>query len=275
MSECFGNSFILNGELQSAGLFNNSMVYDGDSIYEVIRMVKGRPVFFHDHFERLNTSVKLQQKKMLTDFNSLRKDILTLAKSEKHKEVNVKIVFNYSITDSCLLYLIEPLYPTGEQYKKGVKGTLVFAERKDPESKVINHKLRSEIYNKLLADGAYEAILVNGSNCITEGSRSNIFFIKNQTLVTAPGKNVLSGITRKQILQLCRENGIDVKFDCIKSDEISEFDSVVMTGTSPVILPFYCIDDTYFKPNHSLITTLRNMYLERAEESLRRFDNEK
>jgi branched-chain amino acid aminotransferase len=275
MSECFGNSFILNGELQSAGLFNNSMVYDGDSIYEVIRMVKGRPVFFHDHFERLNTSVKLQQKKMLTDFNSLRKDILTLAKSEKHKEVNVKIVFNYNITDSCLLYLIEPLYPTGEQYKKGVKGTLVFAERKDPESKVINHKLRSEIYNKLLADGAYEAILVNGSNCITEGSRSNIFFIKNQTLVTAPGKNVLSGITRKQILQLCRENGIDVKFDCIKSDEISEFDSVVMTGTSPVILPFYCIDDTYFKPNHSLITTLRNMYLERAEESLRRFDNEK
>jgi branched-chain amino acid aminotransferase len=275
MSECFGNSFVLNGELQSAGLFNNSMVYDGDSIYEVIRMVKGRPVFFHDHFERLNTSVKLQQKKMLTDFNSLRKDILTLAKSEKHKEVNVKIVFNYSITDSCLLYLIEPLYPTGEQYKKGVKGTLVFAERKDPESKVINHKLRSEIYNKLLADGAYEAILVNGSNCITEGSRSNIFFIKNQTLVTAPGKNVLSGITRKQILQLCRENGIDVKFDCIKSDEISEFDSVVMTGTSPVILPFYCIDDTYFKPNHSLITTLRNMYLERAEESLRRFDNEK
>ena len=46
------------------------------------------------------------------------------------------------------------------------------------------------------------------NNEITEGSRSNIFFLKDETLVTAPDNAVLNGITRKHILEICRENSI-------------------------------------------------------------------
>jgi branched-chain amino acid aminotransferase len=274
MSECIGNSFILNGEVQPTGLFKNSMVYEGNSIYEVIRMSRGRPVFFFDHIERLKTSAILQHKEMLAGIDELRRNVQKILKSEKRKEVNLKIVFNYNEPDSWIMYLIEPVYPTNEQYKKGVRGMLFSAERKDPESKVIDHKLRSEIYHKLVLSGAYEAILVNKANCITEGSRSNIFFIKDEKLFTAPDETVLSGITRKHIIALCRENGINVKFENIKADKISEYQSVFMTGTSPLVLPFYCIDDTYFKPNHPLIAHLRNMYLLRVEESIRQFTDQ-
>lgn len=274
MSECFGNSFILNGELQPTELFDNSMVYEGDSIYEVIRMVKGLPVFFNDHIKRLETSAGLQEKRMLAGSDALRRDILAMAKSEKRKEINIKIVFNYYKSENYLVYLIESIYPSPEEYKKGVKGALFFAERKDPESKVIDRRLRSEIYSKLLREGAYEVLLVNKNNCITEGSRSNIFFIQDEKLITAPDEYVLSGITRKHILGICRETGIDVKFTCIKPDEISEYHSVFITGTSPGVLPFYCIDNIFFKVNNSLITQLRNMYLVRAEESIRKFENE-
>jgi branched-chain amino acid aminotransferase len=274
MSEWIGKNFVLNGDLQPTELFDKSLVYEGDSIYEVIRMWKGRPVFFSDHIERLKTSVKLQRKEMLAGINELRKDVLTLIRYEKRKEVNLKIVFNYSESDSRLVYLIEPVYPTGEQYKKGVKGILFFAERKDPEAKVIDHKLRSKIYNKLVHDGAYEAILVNKDNCITEGSRSNIFFIKNEKLFTAPDEKVLSGITRKHLIDICRENGIDITFTCINAESISDYDCVFMTGTSPLVLPFNNIDNSYFNPGHKMVTFLRNQYLMRAEESIRRFDEQ-
>ena len=202
MNECYGKKFVLNGELQPADSFDNSLVYEGDSIYEVIRMVKGIPVFFYDHMERLETSARLQKRKMLAGTSVLKRDIINLSKSDRKKEVNLKIVFNYNKDSyNYLVYFIEPIYPTPEQYKKGVKGALFYAERKDPESKVINHRLRSEIYHKLILDGAYEALLVNNKNCITEGSRSNIFFIKGQTLFTAPEQSVLSGITRKHIIE--------------------------------------------------------------------------
>jgi len=272
MNECFGKKFILNGDLQPAGLFDNSMVYDGDSIYEVIRMVKGHPVFFTDHMERLLTSVKLQRKELLVDIHALRKDILALTRSDKKKEANLKIVLNYNKgSNNYLVYFIEPIYPSEEQYKKGVKGILFYAERKNPQSKMINHKLRTSIYHKLILEVGYEALLVNDNNLITEGSRSNIFFLKGDTLVTAPSRVILNGITRKHILEICKEKNINVELVCVKSDEIREYDAVFMTGTSPMVLPFYCIDDIYFNVKLPLMQRLKTFYMEKAEESIQNF----
>jgi branched-chain amino acid aminotransferase len=273
MSECIGNVFVLNGELQPTEIFNNSLVYEGDSIYEVLRIVKGRPVFFPDHLERLKTSVSLQKKTMLASVEELKRDIVSLIKSEKQKEINLKIVFNYYKSENYLVYHIKSVYPTADQYKKGVRGTLFFAERKDPESKVINHKLRSEICNKLLIESAYEAILVKKDGSITEGSRSNIFFIKGDRLFTAPNEAVLNGTTRKQIIRICRENGIDLEFISVKADRISEFDCIFMTGTSPGLLPFYCIDNNFFKVDHPLINKIRDIYQAKLKESLDQFSN--
>lgn len=272
MNECFGKKFILNGKLQPSDQFDNSMVYEGDSVYEVLRMVKGFPVFFFDHMDRLETSVRLQNKKMLADRNSLRKDIIKLSKTEKKKEINLKIVFNYNRnSENYLVYFIEPIYPSPEQFKRGVKGILYYAERKDPESKVINHKLRSSIYHKLILEGGYEALLVNEENCITEGSRSNIFFLKGEKLVTAPDNKILNGITRKYVLEICRENNIHVEFRCVNVTEIGDYDAVFMTGTSPTVLQFCCIDDTYFNIRVPLIDKLRELYFEKMEESLNMF----
>lgn len=275
MSECIGNSFILNGELQPTEIFNNSLVYEGDSIYEVLRISGGRPVFFYDHFDRLMMSVLLQNKGMLASIEEMKRDIIALVKSEKKREINLKIVFNYNKTFNYIVYLIKSFYPTPEQYKKGVRGTLFTAERKDPESKVINHKLRTDICNKLLMEGAYEAILVNKNNCITEGSRSNLFFIKGDNLFTAPDESVLNGITRKHVIDICRGKGIDIEFSYTNAERINEYDCAFMTGTSPGLLPFYSIDNNFFKVEHHLITSIRDIYLARVKESVDRFSIQK
>lgn len=275
MNECFGKKFILNGELQPCESFDNSLVYDGDSVYEVIRMVKGSPVFFDDHMERLATSAGLQRKKMLADASIIKKDIINLTKSDRKKEVNLKIVFNYKKdSDSYVVYFIEPIYPSEEQYRKGVKGILFYAERKDPGSKVINHKLRSSIFHKLILDGAYEALLVNNNGQITEGSRSNIFFLRNNVLETAPDDKILNGITRKHILEICRENNIKVRPACVMAERITDYEAVFMTGTSPMVLPFCCVDDKYFSVRVPLISKLRDLYILKAEESIKKFKAE-
>lgn len=276
MNECFGRKFILNGELQPCENFDNSLVYDGDSIYEVIRMVRGNPVFFNDHMERLVSSARILKKKMLADTSSIRKNIIDLVKTNRNKEVNLKIVFNYKKdSDNYLVYFIEPMYPSEIQYRKGVKGILFYAERKDPESKVINHRLRSSIYHKLILDGAYEALLVNDNGQVTEGSRSNIFFVKKNILVTAPDEMILNGITRKYILEICRENEISVRLTCVKAEKITDYEAAFMTGTSPMVLPFSCIDDKAFEVRVPLINKLRDLYILKAEESIKKFRSEK
>ncbi len=234
-------------------------------------MVRNSPVFFYDHMERLASSVRMQKKQMLADASVLKRDIINLTKSEKKKEINLKIVFNYNKDSfNYLVYFIEPIYPSEKQYEIGVKGILFYAERKDPGSKVINHKLRSSIFHKLILDGGYEALLVNEKGQITEGSRSNIFFLKNDTLVTAPDNMILCGITRKHILDICRENNIKVRLACVRADRISDYEAVFMTGTSPMVLPFSSVDDKVFKVRLPLIEKLRKLYLVKAEESVNR-----
>ncbi len=272
MNECFGRKYILNGELHPSESFDNSMVYEGESVYEVLRIIKGYPVFFYDHMERLEASTGFQNRTSLADAARLRQDIMKLLKTDKRREINLKLVFNYKgETASYIIYFIEPVYPTEEQYRKGVRGVLFHAERKDPGSKVINHKLRSSIYHKLILEGGYEALLVNEKGFITEGSRSNIFFVRGETLYTAPDNCVLNGITRKYILDICRENGIRVKLTSVAVSDLPSFDAVFMTGTSPMVLPFCCIGNDQFKVGLPVISRLRELYQKKAEESIHLF----
>lgn len=147
-------------------------------------------------------------------------------------------------------------------------------KRKDPASKLINHKLRSDIYHKLILEKAYEALLVDHKNCITEGSRSNVFFIRANILFTAPDEIILNGITRKHILEICRERRVNVIFEPVKADEIKDYDSVFMSGTSPMLLPFRSVNDCSFNVRHPLINELRRLYMAKAVESIRNFISE-
>src|SRR5512139_3761640 len=96
MKEYCGNHFILNGKIRSVDEFDNSLVNKGETIYEVIRIVRGTPVFFSDHMDRLSASIKQQKKHIIADASVLKKDIIKLTDIEKRKEINIKIVFNYN-----------------------------------------------------------------------------------------------------------------------------------------------------------------------------------
>lgn len=272
MKEYCGSHFILNGEIRGVADFDNSLVLKGDTIYEVIRIVRGIPVFFNDHMERLVRSTSQQNKKLPADPSVLKQDIINLSSKEKKKEVNIKIVFNYNDErENYLVYYIESTYPTNEQYKKGVKGILFWAERRDPQSKVMDYRLRSAIHQALADEDAYEALLVNNENLITEGSRSNVFFIREGRLVTAPDNCILKGVTRKHVIEICESEKIRLGFECVNADELSNYEAAFITGTSPMVLPYYCIDNVYFDVSNPMMERLRSLYMKRVEESLKEF----
>jgi len=276
MKECTGNYFIKNGVMLPVEDFDNKMVYEGESIYEVLRMVRGAPLFFSDHYERLIGSILNRKRTNLSTFNNLRRNIKVLAEIEKPEKANLKIVFNYNNPNSdYLIYFIKACYPSELQYKEGVKGILFRGERTDPASKVVHHELKSAIVARLASEKAYEALLVNDKNLITEGSRSNIFFIKNKTLYTAPDNLVLNGITKKHLIRLCNETGIEICYKCINAAEIQDYDSVLMSGTSPILLPFKYIDDCEFIVENSTVEKLRNMLMLKADQSINDFIAEK
>ncbi len=267
-----GNFFIRNGSLEKTKYFDYSLINEGESVYEVLRIADGLPVFFDDHFERLKSGTQLTGRKMLRSKELLAHDIISLTASQEVKEANLWIVFNYRESgESSLVYYSKPSYPGSADYMNGVKGIVISAERNNPASKVINNRLRSEINARLAGAGAYEALLADRQGRITEGSRSNIFFIQGTTLITAPDELVLGGITRKHIVEICNENKIKIEFRCVFVLEMADSDGVFLTGTSPVVLPFSQVGEIQFSVDHPLTGFLRSEIMRRMEESRKIF----
>jgi D-alanine transaminase len=92
-------------------------------------------------------------------------------------------------------------------------------------------------FQEAYENGAKECIFVR-NGIITEGSHSNIFFIIDGILYTHPeSNNVLSGVTRKNILRIAGEAGIKVKEEALPENRIRFVGEAFISNTSAEVTP--------------------------------------
>ncbi|CAJ1329281.1 unnamed protein product, partial [Effrenium voratum] len=82
-----------------------------------------------------------------------------------------------------------------------------------------------------------EVVMYDAHGCITEGLQTNFFASRAGTLFTAPDERVLSGTVRKVVLDVARENGIPVRFECPKIGDLDKWDSCFVCSTSRLVKP--------------------------------------
>ncbi|MDY0081909.1 MAG: aminotransferase class IV [Ignavibacteriaceae bacterium] len=98
---------------------------------------------------------------------------------------------------------------------------------------------------KAFSSDSFEAVLYR-SNFLTEGSHTSFFAVKNNVIYTTPLSNyILDGITRKVVLELCKENQIELDEINNKVDELKSYDEFFLTGTTTEITPVIKIDDWF------------------------------
>ncbi|MGL5151832.1 MAG: aminotransferase class IV, partial [Clostridium sp.] len=131
-----------------------------------------------------------------------------------------------------------------------------FGERNNPNEKIVNNSFRNKVNEEIKNNNAYEAILVDRNEYITEGSRSNIFFIKGNNLITSPIENVLPGVTRKNIMEVAKSNNIEIIEEKIKYRDLKDIDALFISGTSPKILPISEVLEEKFDINNILLREL-------------------
>lgn len=240
-------------------------------LYEVIRITEGIPVFLEDHLDRLDHSAQLTGVDHLPDFKSLAEMIQNFVSGQKKDDGNIKLSFSFNSLCSapgCELNYIPHYYPTPEEYTYGVKVGLLHADRPVPHAKVQNSGIRDRANQAISDNSLFEVLLINSEGNITEGSRSNVFFIKNDTLYSSPVEHILQGITRIKVLQLCRDAGITVIESAIPLNTLDKFEAAFLTGTSPKVLPISSIDKIVYKADLPLMIRLQHLYDQLVEKYL-------
>lgn len=237
--------------------------HDVIQLYEVIRITEGIPVFLEEHLDRLYQSAQLTGMKNLPDSVSLAAMIKDYVTIQKQDTGNIKLSFTFSSPNSvpqCELNFIPHYYPTQEQYTNGVKVGLLKAVRPVPHAKVQNSGIRDRANQSISDNQLFEVLLIDSEGNITEGSRSNVFFIKDETLYSSPVASILQGITRIKVMQLCENAGIRVIEMSIPANTLDQYEAAFLTGTSPKLLPISTIDAIIYKTDLPLLIKLRELY---------------
>lgn len=261
--EAINKFYLFNGSIEEVNNFTEDSKR-GSIIYEVLRVINGNPAFLIDHIERMKKSFEIINKKFPFTNEEIISYVKKVINSNNNLVGNIKITYNTDSED-LKVYYIKHSYPSNELYNNGVKTILYYGERENPNAKIINSTFREKVTEEIKKADAFEAILVDRNGFITEGSKSNIFAIKDGKLITAKGEAVLKGITRDKIINIAKEIGLEVEEKDIKACEIKDLDSMFISGTSPKILPIAFVEDIKLDVNNITLRNLMKAYDELLE----------
>ena len=232
-------------------------------IYEVARIMNRSILFLEDHLDRLELSFHQLKIPLPHSRHFIQSKLALLTEINQFIPGNIR--FQYilpylGIDFDFYAFYIPHSYPSKDQYENGVDLVSMEAVRENPMAKVQHSELNMAV-NRLIQETRRVLILfTHPDGFITEGSRSNFFMIQNATVYTAPYSDVLPGITRKYVIDVCKAIGIPLIERRISLEKLETMDAVFLAGTSPKILPVRKIDSKSFEVQNKILRKIMREY---------------
>jgi len=263
MGEFRGSLFIKNGQLTGIEHFDGSFFSRPQYIYEVFRVIDGVALFLEDHLDRLYNTIALSGCNSNLVPGDFAGQVYRLIEANQLKVGNIKVVVlpnEAASGQEFLMYVMEHQYPSPEDFVNGIVLGLHLGLRANPNAKVMDTELRNSTNLAKQQNDVYEILLVDQNQCITEGSRSNVFFVKGDELISPPVRDILPGITHKHVILLCSQLGIALREEKVPVSRLPDFDGVFITGTSRKVLPVARVDEYRYNPDLPVVRKLQEAF---------------
>lgn len=216
--------FVPDKHLQIGGV---SFAYKS-GLYETFRTLNYKPVFLSPHMDRLYQTARKTNLTIQFSRSKLLDMVSTVIAEFSNPDQRVRIL---AVPDHLILYT-SSLNIDSSIYD-GVKVITVHASRNIPDIKTTNYQVCLSAWEKAQELHCFEAILTDRNGEIFEGSRSNIFWIKNEKLFTRQGK-ILPGITRQIIIS---NSSYPVEFGNLNVADFKIINELFITNSGSGVVP--------------------------------------
>jgi branched-chain amino acid aminotransferase len=272
-------------------MYSQSLHY-GYSVFEGIRSyktVKGETKIFKpvEHFERLKVSAQSlnlpytwsTQELIDATYEVLKRNQLQDAYIRPVVYAPANMSFNLNTESFIFIEVWEMGAFLGDKLLRVMSSSF---ERPNPKGFKIHAKAAGHYVNSILASqeakakGFDEALLMDMNGNVAEGPGANFFYEKDGKLFTPSLGNILPGITRATVLELCNELNIPVVEKAFKKEEIFGADAAFFCGTAAEVIGFQSLDDQPFKLpwNESVSKLVQDAYKNVIVENKRELVNE-
>jgi branched-chain amino acid aminotransferase len=252
------NGNVVPAEQARVSVLDNGFTF-GDAVYETLRTYAGRPFHLDRHLERLRASAaRLGFSPAFGDevFAQRLDDLLDRAGNEEsyirviltRGEGDISYRFD-RVKGPTLVMVVKPFEPPPERdYVEGIPVVIASVRRNHPRA--LDPAIKSNnLLNNILAvregqaRGAVETILLNDAGEVAEGASSNVFVVKGGQATTPPlAAGILPGITRRLVLDLCREVGVPAREETLRVPDLLAADEIFITSTTKEAAPVRTID---------------------------------
>jgi branched-chain amino acid aminotransferase len=239
-----------------ADLFSQTLHY-GFGVFEGIRAyhtVNGTKIFkAHEHYERLLRSCELVNIPMTYGVEELTQlSYQVLEKNNLSSAYLRPLVFcspNMSLTAPKEVSVMIAAWEWGKYFShQSLRVCISTVQRPNPKSLKVDAKVCGHYVNSIMATmeakgrGFDEGLMLDGNGFVAEGPGANFFFEKDGVLYTPPLGNILPGITRKTVLDICVELDMPVEEKYFRPEELFEADSAFFCGTAAEIAAIESIE---------------------------------
>jgi branched-chain amino acid aminotransferase len=234
-------------------------VFEGIRAYETDR---GPAIFRHgEHLERLRRSAALYYMEIPYQLEKLREATHELIVRNGLRSCYIRPIVFRGHGPMGLDPLQNPVevsiaawewgaYLGEEGKQRGIRAKVSSWRRISPESLIPQAKACGQYLNSVLAKlevshaGYEEAILLDDKGNVCEGTGENVFVVKDGVIATPPPTaSILDGITRKSVMEIADDLGVEVVERDIARAELTLADEVFLTGTAAELTPVREIDD--------------------------------
>jgi branched-chain amino acid aminotransferase len=137
----------------------------------------------------------------------------------------------------------------------------MWKNRNNPLIKAKDISFKEYINNILEGSDAYEVLLKDSDSKLHEGSRSNLFFVKDDLVITSKKGEALEGITLKNIIKVIKESPYNLERRDVFIKDLKNLDGAFITGTSIDLLPIKKIDKiAYHSADNPVLLDLMNKF---------------
>lgn len=244
-------------EEATVSVYDRGFLY-GDSVFETVRTYAGEPFALDEHMARLSRSAERVGITMPIAPALFAMEVRKAVRAAKNPESYARAMLTrgagpLGLDPSAALtplrvILVEPLTPPPPSaYRDGVAVVTVRTERAADAAhgaKVGNYLGSLLALQKARAAGAHEALILDASGHVLEGTTSNVFLVRGGDLITPPDEaGILPGITRAHLLDIARAERHGVRFASITPADLATADEVFLTSSIREILPVVRVDD--------------------------------
>lgn len=239
MEKVEGPYYLLNDDLVRNEDSGSYPEFEGRTVYELIRVQDGIAIFLEDHLDRFFRSAAYLDLPLPATAESIAERIYRLIAANQVGEQNLKFILGKNAQGQSMLWIFftQSIYPPKSYYEEGIATSLFRIERLDPNIKLIRSDYQKAVLQERQDKGVYELLLVDGNEEITEGSRTNVFFVKGNELYTPPAKAVLLGIVRKKVFEICKKRQIPINETAIPVEWVKDAEGAFVSGTGNNVLP--------------------------------------